>query len=280
MELMTRIRPDPAFLRATMAPLLAVALSLGACASASITQDGGLSSYEGMTPVKTSRIRARIVADAPALAAARSVRIAPVSYAPGAGGAVSAEQRAVVANLIARTLCVKLSDRFDIVAGDGPADLTVRAVITRLTPTNREAAGASVPLRVATMAVGVPMPFRIPVGLGALAAEGEAVDAAGARRAAMVWARGADALTNRARVSRIGDAYDLAGGFAGDMAALIVTGRNPLHDLPADPFAKRQRPVAAACEVYGKSSGAGKFLSGFIGGPPEWTDSKARPPPN
>ncbi len=256
------------------------ALCLSACASSSITRTGAISGYQDMTAVKTSRTRALIRADADDLAKAKSVRIAPVAYADGAGGEVSAEQRALVANLVARTLCVKLSDRFDIVSGPGPADLTVRAVITRMTPTNREAAGASVPLRLASMAVGVPMPFRIPVGLGAFAAEGEAIDAKGAQRAAIVWARGADALTNRARVSKIADAYDLSGAFAGDLAALIVTGRNPLHDLPKDLFKTRERPVAAACDVYGKSNTAGKFMSGFIGAPPEWTDGKPKPPAN
>ena len=257
---------------------LAAPAWLAGCASSSITQTGGLSSYEDMKDVKTTRTKARIFAQADALAAAKSVRIAAVTYGPGAADKVSADQRALIANLVERTLCVRLSNRFDIVAGDQPADLTIRTVITRLTPTNREAAAVMLPMRAASMAFGVPAPFRLPVGMGSFSAEGEAIDSAGARRASMVWARGADVLTSRARVSKIGDAYQLSDAFAGDMAALVITARNPLHDLPKASFGKRERPVAVACDAYGKSHGAENFVGGIFGAPPEWTDGKPRPP--
>jgi len=255
------------------------ALCVAACASSPVTRTGALTSYDGMTSVKTIRTRARIVADGPALAAARSVRIAQVAYGPGVDAKVSRADSALVANLVGRVLCLKLSDKFDIAPAGGPADLTVRVVITRMTPTNREAAGVSVPLRAASMAFGVPFAGRVPIGMGAFAAEGEAVDASGAQRAGMTWARGADMFTNRARVSKIGDAYELSAAFSGDLAALIVTGKNPLHDAPPLALGKRGRPVPAACDVYGKSNGAESFLSGFIGAPPGWTDSKSPPAP-
>jgi hypothetical protein len=264
-------------LRRRLAPGWAIgglALLLAACASSSITQTGGLSSYQRMTDVRTARTKARISADPSALAAARTVRIDPVVYAPGAADRVSPAQSALVANLVARTLCVRLSDRFDIAAAGSRADLEVRAIVTRLTPTNREAAAVSAPLRVAGMVVGVPVPGRIPLGMGSFAAEGEAVDRHGGQRAAMVWARGADMFTNRPRASKIGDAYELSSAFGGDLAALIATGRNPLHEIPRDPFAKRKRPIPAACGVYGKGHPRETFMSGFIAGPPEWTDSK------
>ena len=273
-------RPTPRLGRRFAGALAIVgpSLVLAACASSSVTQSGGLSSYQGMASVKTTRTKARISADAPALAAARTVRIAPVAYAPGAAGRVSPDQSALVANVVARTLCIKLSDRFDIAQESGPADLEVRVVITRMTPTNREAAGVSAPLRLAGMVVGVPVPGRIPVGMGSFAAEGEAVDGGGVQRAAMVWARGADMFTNRPRASKIGDAYELSGAFAGDLATLVSTAKNPLHDIPRSPFAKRRRPVPTACDAYGKGHAAETFMSGFIAAPPEWTDGKPRPP--
>jgi hypothetical protein len=264
-------------LRRSLAPVSVIAglaVLLAACASSSITQTGGLSTYRRMTSVRTARTKARISADPSALAAARTVRIDPVVYAPGAADRVSSAQSALVANLVARTLCVRLSDRFDIASARRPADLEVRAIITRMTPTNREAAAVSAPLRVAGMVVGVPVLGRIPVGMGSFAAEGEAVDRRGAQRAAMVWARGADMFTNRPRASKIGDAYELSGAFGGDLADLIATGRNPLHEIPRNPFAKRKRPVPAACGVYGRGHPGETFLSGFIAGPPEWTDEK------
>jgi hypothetical protein len=256
---------------------LSMAVGLAGCASSSVTQTGGLTSYQDMTDVKTARTKAKIFADADTLASAKSVRIEPVTYSPGAADEVSADQRALIANLVERTLCVRLSGRFDIVAGPDPADLTVRTVITRLTPTNREAAAATLPIRAVSMAFGVPAPLRLPIGMGSFAAEGEALDQAGARRASMVWARGADVLTSRARISKIGDAYQLSDAFAGDMAALVITAKNPLHDLPKARFGGRVRPVAQACNAYGKSHAVEGFVGGLFAAPPEWTEGKRIP---
>ncbi len=255
---------------------LTLILVLTGCASSSVTQTGGMTSYQGLTDVKTVRTKARLSADAAALAKAKSIRLEPVAYGEGAAEGVSESQRALIANRVMRELCIRLSNRFDIVTGKDAADISVRTVITRLTPTNREAAAANLPLRAAGMVFGVPAP-RVPLGMGTFAAEGEAVDAAGTQRAVMVWARGADALTTRARVSKIGDAYELSGAFADDMANLVITGKNPLHELSVDMLKGRQRPVASACDAYGKSHDVESFMSGFVGAPPEWTDGK--PPP-
>jgi hypothetical protein len=275
---MTARRRGRATAQLALLAILGGAPLLAACAHSAITETGGLTSYEGMTPVKTTRTHALYKADPPALAKATSVRIAPVTYAPGTGRKVSADQRAFIANIVARTLCDKLSDHYDIAAADGPADLTVRAVITRMTPTNRDAARASVPLRIAAAVVGVPVPGRLPIGLGSFAAEGEAIDSSGTQRAAITWARGADAFTNRARVSKIGDAFELSSAFAGDLADLVITGQNPLHDIPRHIMSKRNRPIPAACDVYGRSQGVKDFLGGFVGMSPEVTDKQSPPP--
>jgi hypothetical protein len=227
-----------------------------------------------MEDVKTTRTKAKIFADADKLATVKTVRIAAVVYGAGAGENVSADQRALIANLVERTLCQRLSARFDIVADQEPADLTIRTVITRMTPTNREAAAATAPIRAAGIVFGTPAPFRLPIGMGSFSAEGEAVDQAGVQRASMVWARGADALTNQARLSKIGDAYELSGAYAGDMAALVITAKNPLHDLPKAHLGRGGRPVSEACDAYGKSHVAQNFVGGLFGAPPEWTDGK------
>ena len=39
----------------------------------------------------------------------------------------------------------------------------------------------------------------------------------------MVWARGADIITSKPKVSTAGDAYDLAKAFADDFSKLVVT---------------------------------------------------------
>ncbi len=116
----------------------------------------------------------------------------------------------------------------------------------------------------------MPAPFRAPLGIGAFAAEGEAIDSAGVRRGSMVWARGADVPTSRARVSKIGDAYPLSDAFAGDMAALVITARNPLRELPKSAFGGRGRPVAQLCVAYGKAHGVENVVGGLFGAPPEW----------
>ena len=262
----------------TAAAILAPALWLTACASSSVTQTGAISSYGTLEPVKTTRTKARIWASGPDLAAAKSVRIDLVRYGPLVDSHVSPGESALIANRIGRTLCLKLSDRYDIVPSPGRADLTVKVAITRMTATDRTAAAASLPLRAATMIFGIPFAARFPVGLGAFAAEGEAVDLAGRQQAAMVWARGADMFTNRARISKIGDAYDLSGAFAGDLAALIVTGRNPLHDVPPMPGRERTRPIPEACAAYGKVNSAEGFVGSFVGAPPSVTEGKPPAP--
>ncbi|MFX7949470.1 DUF3313 family protein, partial [Acinetobacter baumannii] len=75
----------------------------------------------------------------------------------------------------------------------------------------------------------------IPIGLGTLSVEAEARDFAGFQKAAMVWARGANAIGNSPRLANHGDAYDLAADFGADFAKLVSTGESPFGGLPALP---------------------------------------------
>ena len=134
-------------------------------------------------------------------------------------------------------------------------------------------------------ATGVPVPgIRLPIGLGALAVEAQASGRKGEQVAAMIWARGADVFTTKARVAEEGDAYTLANHFAGDLAILLVTGSDPINAFTATlPSAHSigeffgGKPKYAACEQFGKHPGVGEALGGAIGLPPDWTDSGARP---
>jgi hypothetical protein len=257
--------------------LLGQLLLTSACASAPLAPGGSLSSYEQMQPARSLRARALIFANAQALAGAHSVRIAPVAFRPGAADVVSPAQAALIARGVGRTLCLKLSQHFDMVAPEAPADLTVRVSVIHITPTDRAAAAVTVPMSAGSMAMGIPMIPRLPVGLGAFSAEGEAVDASGARRAALVWSRGADILTSRPRMSRIGDAYSLSLAFAGDLAGLILTARNPLHDVPPLTPRARRRPTPALCEtLYGHGRPVESFIAGYVAAPPEWTEDAGR----
>jgi hypothetical protein len=122
--------------------------------------------------------------------------------------------------------------------------------------------------------VPVPVPaLRIPIGLGGLALEAEAVDRTGSQKAAMVWARGADSITSRPRVSSAGDAYDLAASFGADFSKLLVTGATPFKTLPSPPSMQRVgsllggAPKESVCEAFGRSPGVAGFVGSAMGLP-------------
>ena len=233
------------------------------------TPSGVLSSSTGLAPAHSLQARALWRADAAALAKARTVRIAPVRIVPGAADRITSEQRALLANEMARTLCARLSARYHIVPARARADLTVRATITHVRPTNTAAATASLGRRIIAKVVGSPVAPRVPLGLGGLSAEGEVVDSRSVQRAALVWTRGANFLLTGARVSHIGDAYQLAAAFANDLARLAITGRGPLRDVSVPRLA--HAAVQPACAIYGRGERSG-YVNGMFGIAPEATD--------
>jgi hypothetical protein len=215
--------------------------------------------------------------------AAKTVNIVSTAFPPTVAPTLSNEQRALVANAVNRALCVSLSDRFKVVTPDVPADLTVRAAVTHATETNEVAAGISVATSIGTKFIdtSVPIPTpRVPIGLGDISIEAEAVDSSGRQQAAMVWGRGATALFSTPRVSKASDAYDLAGAFGEDFANLLVKGESPFKstgiDIPSWQKVSSNMGLApkyAACETYGRSPGIAGLVGGKLGLPPEWTDS-------
>ena len=233
------------------------------------TPSGVLSSYEGVAPARTMQTRALWRGDPAALAGARTARIATVEIAPGVADKITTAQSALVANELARTLCGRLSGHFRMVSRLAPADLTVRATITRIRTTNTVAATASLGARVVARVVGSPVAPRVPIGLGGFSAEAETTDRSGVQRAALVWTRDANFLLTGARASHIGDAYQLSAAFANDMARLTITGLDPLREVTA-PHVARKTPQAA-CAVYGRGERSG-YVNGMFGMAPEATD--------
>ena len=253
---------------------MAVAIVVGLAAPLAWAVDapvpsGVLSSYAGLAPAHTIQARALWSGDPAALTQARTARIDPVKIAPGAADRITTEQGTLIANELARTLCARLSGHFRMVSFLTPADLTVRATITRIRPTNTMAATASLGARVVARVVGSPIAPRVPIGLGGFSGEAEALDRAGVQRAALVWTRDANALLTGARASHIGDAYQLSAAFANDMARLTITGANPLREVTA-PHVARKKPQAA-CAVYGSGETSG-YVNGMFGMAPEATD--------
>ncbi|WP_321384258.1 DUF3313 domain-containing protein [Rhizobium sp.] len=255
-------------------------LGVVGCSSVPLKESGSLSSYNRLGPAEGNLSKSRTFADTPELLSAKSVAILPTKISPTAAAKIKKPgEDKLVSNALDRALCVGLSDKYRVVGPGEPADLTVRAMITDIVPTGKVAAGISKVTSLGTSAVlpvGVP---RLPIGLGGLAVEAEAVDATGVQHAAIVWSRGANSITNGARVSEVGDAYGLAGTFANDFSKMLVKGKKTSGvslNLPSGQKLKSQfggAPKYAACDAFGRAPGVGGFVAGAVGAPPSWTDS-------
>lgn len=241
---------------------LPFAIIMSGCTSVPLKEGGTLTSYAQLSPAKGKFTKSRIFVDAKGLAAVKTVAIVPTTFSFAAAARVTSEKdRTLVSNALDRAVCVALSDKYRIAALGQPADMTVRTVITDLVPTDKTMAGVSTAVSLGSnfvLPVGVP---RLPVGLGGLAVEAEAVDNAGVQRAAAVWSKGANSFTDSARVSQIGDAYGLAADFANHFARILVTGKESEGldmSLPSGHRIKSAlggKPKYAECDAYGRSRG-------------------------
>lgn len=278
-------------------PYLALSLLplVSACAMVPLQETGSLSSYERLQPAdsKFSGRKSRVLVDKDAVLAARSVLLVPTSFSGAAASAgLSLRDRRLVANAVDRSVCIALSDRFHIVLPPQTAELAVRVTIASIVPTDQAAAattkaldiGKTVLTTTGVVETSVPIPsVRVPIGLGGIALEGEAVDPKGRQAAAMLWAKGASALFgNATRVSAVGDAYELASSFGNDFSELLVTGEDPFRfKLPSLPYMHRLKsriggaPKEGACDAFGRS-GVTDMVAGKFGFPPEWTDDGAQ----
>lgn len=264
--------------RAIQACACAPLLLLAACVSAPTTRSGALTSYEGLAPSNGVQTKSQLRVNRDALLAAKTVRIARTRFGVGVGAELSEAHRALVANRIDRALCRRLSGRLDVVDPATSADLNVQATITHLDPTGRFAAGASV---VASFVSVVPMVSpRVPLGLGSLTVEAEALDPAGRQDAAIVWSRKAQpiAMMGGATVSEVGDAYQFAGVFGENFGDLVTTGQTPLGRVPRPKIPKLGGKRDEACDAYGRGPGVAGFVAENFGLPPGWTDKGARTP--
>lgn len=266
--------------------LLAMIGLLPACASAPLVEGLTLSSYDRLTPSDGMITKSRIHVNKEKVLAAKTIKIIPSLFSAAAAPTLTDRQRALVANAVSRALCVSLSDRFEVVAAEVPADLTIRTVVTQATATDEVAAGLSAALSVGSNFVdmGAPVPVpRIPIGLGNLSLEAEALDRYGQQQAAMVWGRGATAFFSSPKASKASDAYDLAAAFGDDFGYLLVKGKSPfggfdpnLPSLQKINSAIGFAPKYEACESYGRAPGLVGAVGGQLGVPPEWTDDGAK----
>jgi hypothetical protein len=266
--------------------LFPTALLISGCTSVPLKEGGTLSSYNQLGPSKGNFTKSRTFVDGVGLAAARTVSIVPTTFAFGASSRVKKdEDRFLVSNALDRAVCVALSDKFQVVSAGQPADLIVRAVVTDIVPTNKTMAGVSTAVSLGSsvvLPVGIP---RLPAGLGGLAVEAEAVDRNGLQRAAVVWSKGANSITNSARVSEVGDAYSLASNFGDYFSRMLIKGKEPQGLQIALPSGQRMKsalggkPKYAACDAFGRAPGLTGMVADKIGAPPEWTDKRPKSVP-
>lgn len=193
------------------------ALLLGACASAPPTAVPGFVTERPLQTVAAERhLKVERYVDAEALGAARSLSLPTVDVAATASAkGISEQQLALVANRAARDLCTRLARYFELSSGE--ADLRLELQLTAIAATDRGSAGAS-----AVLGVFVPGPFRLPAGLGGLAMDAAVRDVRGEDVLIERWARGANAVMDDASISTIGDAYQLAGSYARELAAVLA----------------------------------------------------------
>nr|WP_206696206.1 DUF3313 domain-containing protein [Agrobacterium leguminum] len=262
---------------------LPFAIIMSGCTSVPLKEGGTLTSYAQLSPVKGKFTKSRTFVDANGLAGVKTVAIVPTTFSFAASSRVTSEKdRVLVSNALDRAICVALSDKYRIAALGQPADMTVRTVITDLVPTDKTMAGVSTAVTLGSnfvLPVSVP---RLPFGLGGLAVEAEAVDSTGVQRAAAVWSKGANSITGNARVSEIGDAYELAADFSNYFSRILVTGKVSDGLNLSIPSGHRIRsalggkPKYVECDAYGRSRGLQGMVADKFGAPPEWTDRPAK----
>lgn len=267
-------------------PALSLALALTGCASVPMKEGGTLTSYANLGDSEGRLSKRRLYVDRKYLAAAKTASIVPTNFVPKAASRVKSQaNRSLVSNALDRALCVALSEKYRMVPTGQPADLVIRSAVTDVVPTNKSAAGIATAVSVGGgLALPVDVPFvgipRLPIGLGGLAVEAEAVDSDGVQRAAMVWARGANSIQDAPRYSKVGDAYGLASTFASDFSELLISGEEPKMLSISLPSGHQIRswaggkPKYAACEAFGRMPGLFGTAAASFGLPPQWTDKK------
>jgi hypothetical protein len=257
---------------------------LSGCATAPLATSGALSAYDSLAHSNGVLTQSRLRVDRAEILAARTVSISRTSFSSAAAQVeLSDKQRQIIANAVDRSLCIGLSDRFQVLPPGQSADLKVHATVTHVTLTDVGMAGVSKVASIVPMfldlSVPVPVP-RIPIGMGSLSIESEARNTRGEQKAAMVWARAADSITSAARISAAGDAYDLASAFGDDFSKLLVTGDTPFNgNLPAPTMQRVTSslggpPKNAACDAFGRDGIQG-LVGRRLGAPPEWSDEGA-----
>ena len=252
--------------------MLVATLGLAACASVPSQRPGAFAPEHPLTSVADKRHRqVEQYVDRRALRNTPQIALPQVRLADGAhGDRISPQQAALVANHAARSTCLGLAPHARLQPDTAAGAIDTQLVVTAIEPTSGAAAGAS-----SVVDYFVPGPARLPVGLGGLAVEAELRDPQAGQLALVKWARGANAVADNARLSPIGDAWQLAGRFGKEFARLLLDTDPARSGLQrkrlADAEVKANRALCA--ERYGSVNLAGRGASIFLPLAPEAIDA-------
>jgi Protein of unknown function (DUF3313) len=250
-----------------LAVMLVLSSALVGCSSAPKTNNKNfLSRYDTLEKYKEqSNYSNQRYINKTAVAKARTVYLGNTSYQELAlPEGIDVKQIALVANAIDREVCEQLAPHYEIVDEQQTADLRMRASLTAVRSTNKTAAVVS-----SVVGLASPVWIRPPTGMGALAGEAEFLDSAQQQNAAIVWSRGAASFTEGESISSIGDAYQLAGRFAKDIAKLVVDSRKKTKNAKQLTKTNLEKCVAR----YGKNKVGGTVAGLFLPMSPESKDA-------
>lgn len=183
---------------------------------------------------------------------------------------ISQAQLDIISNALNRSMCNRLGQYLTIQASPVDSDLRLNFVLTGITATSRAASGLS-----SAAGIFVPGPFRIPIGMGAIALDAKATS--NQQTAAFLrWAKGANPVFNSGKVSTIADAYELVETFSREFSELLLEGANEVRAREKLSDADIDSNEALCLSNYGAVDSISKGASFLLPLAPEFID-KGKP---
>tara|TARA_R110002124_G_scaffold73765_2_gene197867 strand:- start:1132 stop:1875 length:744 start_codon:yes stop_codon:yes gene_type:complete len=220
-------------LNASFCLIPVLALLATGCAANGLQQAETLSDYQNLQTSDRRLLQVREWVDPEALRAVEAIYIPQAGIVPGVveGSCVDPLRFNRIVGKLNQTMCRRLArSGFQVTADPDMASHELRMTITGFEPTNLVSAGAS---RLIGFAIPGPLSPRIPIGIGALAVEGEMLDATDTQIAALTWSS-RNHLVSSGGFSEIGDGYRLAQVFADSFGDLIVGARDSVDGARSD----------------------------------------------
>jgi hypothetical protein len=236
--------------RLALASVFALAL-LSGCASAPKDNRISLQSDKPLQLVKDeNHLRIEQYVNQDAMRNIQLLRVPRYQIAEGAyAQPINDKQASIVANHAARSLCKELAPYIALTDEDREDAARLQIAINTIKPTGTGSAAIS-----SLLSFVVPGPIsRLPSGLGGLAAEVELRQPNGEQVFVTRWARGANSVMDDARLSSIGDAWQLANDLGNDVATPLLDTDSQRNGLQRNKLSNEQ--IDANRELCDRSYG-------------------------